>query len=43
MLTAIKKEQISCRGCLFEEMKAIGVEKMHQVQTEIEKKEKNQT
>ena len=37
MLKTFKKEQISCRGCFFEEIKAIGVEKMHQILTEIDK------
>ena len=32
-----KKEQISCRGGFFKRIKAIGVEKMHQIQTEIYK------
>ena len=36
MLKTFKKEQISCRGGFFEEIKAIGVEKMHQIQTEID-------
>ena len=30
-------EQFSCRGGSFEEIKAIGVEKMHQILTEIDK------
>ena len=38
MFKTFKKEQISCRGGFFEEIKAIGVEKMHQIQTEIDKK-----
>ena len=40
MSKTFNKEQISCRGGFFEEIKAIGVEKMHQIQTEIEKKQK---
>ena len=32
MLKTFKKEQISCRGGFFEEIKAIGVEKTHVVQ-----------
>ena len=32
-----KKEQNSCRGDFLKEGKAIGVEKMHQIQTEIDK------
>ena len=40
MLKTFSKEQIQCRGCFFEEIKAIGVEKMHQVQTEIDKNTK---
>ena len=43
MLKTFKKEQIKCRGGFFEEIKAIGVEKMHQIQTEVDKKkQKNQ-
>ena len=38
MLRTFKKEQISSRGGFFEEIKAIGVEKVHQIQTEIDKK-----
>ena len=34
------KEQMRCRGCFFEEIKAIGVEKMHQILTEIDKNTK---
>ena len=34
------KEQMRCRGCFFEETKAIGVEKMHQILTEIDKNTK---
>ena len=40
MLTTFKKEQISSRGGFFEEIKAIGVEKMHQIQIEIDKNTK---
>ena len=40
MLKTFKKEQISCHGGLFEEIKAIGVEKMHQIQSEIDKNTK---
>ena len=37
MLKTFSKEPIRCRGCFFEEIKAIGVEKMHQILTEIDK------
>ena len=37
MLKTFEKEQNSCRGGFFEEIKAIVVEKMHQIQTEIDK------
>ena len=37
------KEQIRSRGCFFEEIKAIGVEKMHEIPTEFDKNKKNQT
>ena len=40
MLQTSIKEQISCRGGFFEEIKAVGVEKMHQINTEIDKKTK---
>ena len=40
MLTTFSKEQIHCCGCLFDEIKAIGVEKLHQTQTEIDKNTK---
>ena len=40
MLKTFKKEPIRCRGGVFEEIKAIGVEKMHQIQTEIDKNTK---
>ena len=40
MLKTSKKEQISCRGSFFEEIKAIGVEKMHQIQTEFDENTK---
>ena len=41
MLKTFKHEQIICRGGLFEEIKAIGVDNMHHIQTEIDKKTKN--
>ena len=41
MLKTFKKEQISCLGGFFGKVKAIGVEKMHQILTEIEKNTKN--
>ena len=31
MLKTFSKEQMRCRGCFFQEIKAIGVEKMHQI------------
>ena len=31
------KEQIRCLGCFFEKIKAIGVEKLHQILREIDK------
>ena len=37
MLKMFSKEQISCRGCFFEDIEAIGVEKIHQILTEIDK------
>ena len=40
-LKTFKTEQISCRGGFFEEIKAIGVEKVHQILTEIGKNTKN--
>ena len=40
MLKTFSKEQIRCLGCFFEEIKAIGVEKMHQVLTKIDKNTK---
>ena len=40
MLKTFKNEKISCRGGVFEEIKAIGVEKMQQIQTEIDKNTK---
>ena len=40
MLKTFKKEQISCRGGFFQEIKAIGVGKKHQIQTEIDKNTK---
>ena len=40
MLKTVSKEQIRCRCCFFEEIKAIGVEKMHQILTEIDKNTK---
>ena len=41
ILKTFSKEQIICRGCFFEEIKAIDVEKMHQIRTEIDKNTKN--
>ena len=41
MLKTIKKQQISCRGGFFEEIKAISVEKMHQIKTKNDKNTKN--
>ena len=41
MLKTFRNEQISCRGGFFEKIKAIGVEKMHQILTEIDKNTKN--
>ena len=41
MLKTFKKEQISCRGGFFEEIKAIGVQNMHQILIEIDKNTKN--
>ena len=40
MAKTSKKEHIGCCGGFFEEIKAIGVEKMHQIQTENEKNTK---
>ena len=40
MLKTFSKEQIRCRDCSFEEIKAISVEKMHQILTEIDKNTK---
>ena len=42
MLKMSKKEQVSCRGGFFGEIKAIGVEKMHQIQTESDKNTRKQ-
>ena len=42
MLKTLSKQQICCRGCFFEEIKAIGVEKMHQILTEIDQTKKIQ-
>ena len=43
MSKTLNKEKLRCPGGFFEEIKAIGVEKMHQIQTEIDKKkQKNQ-
>ena len=39
-LKTFSKEQIRCLGCFFEEIKAIDVEKMHQIRTEIDKNTK---
>ena len=41
MLKTFSKEQIRCCGCFFEEIKAIGVEKMHQNLTDNDKNTKN--
>ena len=40
ILKTIKKQQMGCRGGFFEEIKVIGVEKLHQIQTEIDKNTK---
>ena len=40
MLKTISKEQIRCRGCFFEGIKAFGVEKIHQILTELDKNTK---
>ena len=40
VLKTFSKEQICCRGCFFEEIKAICVEKMHQIFNEIDKNTK---
>ena len=40
MSKTLNKEKIRCPGGFLEEMKAICVEKMHQIWTEIEKKTK---
>ena len=37
ILKTFKKEQISCRRGVFEKIKEIGVEKMHQILTEVDK------
>ena len=42
MLKRFSKEQICCHGCFFDEMKTFGVEKMHQILTEIDKNTKIQ-
>ena len=39
-LKTFSKEQIRCRCCFVEEIKAIGVEKIHQILTEIDKNTK---
>ena len=39
-LKTFSKEQIRCRDFFFEEIKAVGVEKMHQILTEIDKNTK---
>ena len=41
ILKTFSKEQIRCRGCFFGEIRAIDVEKMHQIRTEIDKNTKN--
>ena len=40
MLKTFSKEQTCCRGCFFEEIKAIVVEKLNQLLTEIDKNTK---
>ena len=40
MFKTFQKEQICCRGGFFEKIKAIGFEKMYQVQTEIDENTK---
>ena len=40
VLKTFSKEQICCRDCFFEEIKAIGVGKMHPIFTEIDKNTK---
>ena len=40
MSKRLNKEEIRCRGCFFEEIKPIGLEKMHQILTEIDKNTK---
>ena len=39
-LKTFSREQYRCRGCFFEEIKTIGVEKMHEILTEIDKNTK---
>ena len=41
MRLTFSSEQMRCRGCFFEEIEASGVEKMHQLLTEIDKNTKN--
>ena len=40
MSKTLNKEKIRCRGGFFEEIKAIGVEKMQKIQTETDKSTK---
>ena len=40
MLKTFSKERFSCHGGFFEKIKAIGVEKMHQILTKIDKNTK---
>ena len=40
MSKTLNKEEIRCRGCFFEEIKPIGLKKMHQILTEIDKNTK---
>ena len=37
MLKTFSRKQYRCRGCFFEDIKAIGVEKIHQILIEIDK------
>ena len=41
MSTTLNKETIRCPGGFLEEIKAVCVEKMHQIRTEIDKNTKN--
>ena len=40
MLKTFSEEQIRCRGSFFGEIRAIDVEKVHQIQTETDKNTK---